>query len=107
VNGRFGKTRILASRTATAREHNACRVRGSSVEDQVGRTPWSAADALVGLVGEIDEAEERVQGVPSSSPLVGCGPMITPLRSRFGNALPSRDREGVGAVAKGVWSTRL
>ena len=30
----------------------------------VGRTPWSAADALVGLVGISTEREQRDQGVP-------------------------------------------
>jgi hypothetical protein len=30
----------------------------------VGQTPWSAADALVGLVGVSTEFEQRVQGDP-------------------------------------------
>jgi len=56
-------------------------------KNQVGRTPWSAADALVGLLIKIRGPEERVQGGPRRTgvrplslhlPLVGQrGTMVT------------------------------
>jgi hypothetical protein len=40
--------------------------------EPVGQTPWSAADALVGLCGAVQEAGQGA----------GCGPGVRPTRMR-------------------------
>jgi ADP-heptose:LPS heptosyltransferase len=83
----------------------------------VGRTPWSAADALVGLVRKSTTSEERVQGDPrgpggpphllSNGVTIGLRPAKgdedAERGSECGSPLPSRDREGVGVVGTNVF----